>query len=197
MTSIVININEYPTPPATGEVPTDGVAREVDFPQDVNCSVEWAGQADDVSGAAMLELSLPRVAAIVVRGCFGLYHLVREHEGRQTSVPLYLLQFARDYEVPIIPAAEQLYSTFFCEHGEQPDEVPRDLYELGCVECEDTKTCSAYAQRLHDLVEAIAGSGAALHPLLPVAFPVGETRLLVQIMLVEYRRWAEIRGKSN
>lgn len=197
MTSIVININEYPTPSVSDKVATDGVADEVDFSEDIDFRNEWADQAHDVGGATMLELSPPRIAAIVVRGCFGLYHLVREHEGRHTSVPIYLLQFARDYEVPIIPAAEQLYFTFFCEHGEQPDEVPRDLYELGCVECEDPNTCSVYAQRLHDLVEAIAGSGAALHPLLPVAFPDGETRLLVQIMLVEYHRWAAIRGEST
>lgn len=197
MTSIVITINEYPTPSDTDKVATGGVTHEVDFPRDIDFSTEWVNRADDVGGAAMLELSPPRIAAVVVRGCFGLYHLVRKHDGRQTSVPLYLLQFARDYEVPIIPAAEQLYFKFFCEHGEQPNEVPRDLYELGCVECEDANTCSAYAQRLHDLIEAIAGSGAALHPLLPVAFPDGETRLLVQIMLVEYQRWAAIRGRSN
>jgi hypothetical protein len=139
----------------------------------------------------------PSIAAIVIRGCFGLYHLVREHDRRNASVPPYLLQFARDYEIPIIPAAEQLYFAFFCENGEQPDDVPRELHELGCVECEDADRCSVYAQQLHELIEAFAKSGAASHPLLPVVFPDGEARLLVQIMLVEYHRWAVIPGKAN
>jgi hypothetical protein len=197
MTSIVININEYLSTSAAAEALSDSVDHAAEFPEGVDGSVEWPGQIGGIGGAAMLDLTPPDIAAIVVRGCFGLYHLVREHDGRRTSVPPYLLQFARDYEVPLIPAAEQLYFAFFCEHGEQPDEVPRELFELGCVECEEADRCSVYAQQLHELVEAFAKSGAALHPLLPVVFAGGEPRLLVQIMLVEYHRWAKIPGEPN
>lgn len=197
MVSIVININGHRKPHETEEVPDIDELQEEDDLEYFDFNTDWPDQAEDESVDAITELSPQRIAAIVVRGCFGLYHLVREHADQRTSVPSYLLQFARDYEDPIIPAAEQLYFSFFCENGERPDEIPRDLYELGCVECKDVDRCSAYAQRLHTVVEALAAFDGVSHPLLPTVFRDGETRLLMQVVLVEYHRWTASRGSPD
>lgn len=153
-------------------------------------TAEWADPPADVVGAAMLGLTDARVAAIAVRGCFGLYHLVREHADQRTSVPPYLLEFARNYEEYIIPAAEEMYFAYFGANDKQPDGIPRGLYDVGCVDCMDVDKCVRYAHSLHQLLESHADPGPARPPLFPVKFPSAESQMLMQIMFVEYRRWA-------
>ncbi|HEX7324043.1 MAG TPA: hypothetical protein VF292_01640 [Rhodanobacteraceae bacterium] len=197
MTHIVININDPLKLGDTHGAPDNRSAREEDVPEDIDYSMDWPEPLQEKSGAAMLELSPPRVAAIAVKGCFSLYHLVREHAGQPSTVPAYLLRFAHDYEEYLIPAAEQMYFPYFTEHGTQPDEIPRELYELGCVECERADKCTSHAQRLHDLIEAYSASGEASSTVLSIAFPDAEARLLIQVLLTEYAKSATARAPSS
>lgn len=168
-----------------------------DIHADDDHTAEWADPPEDVVGPAMLKLSDARIAGIAVRGCFGLYHLVREHVDQRTSVPPYLLEFARNYEEYIIPAAEAMYCAYFDDNDKQPDEIPQGLYTVGCVDCLDVDNCARYACRLHQLLESHAGPGPTRPPLFPTEFPATESQLLMQIMFVEYRRWTAIKAKLD
>lgn len=220
MTRIIININEHIKAQSSDDAAgghtaeddalvddtidacndEDGCAERStseDSGADIDHNGEWAEPPDETVGPAMHGLSDARIAAIAVRGCFGLYHLVREHADQRTSVPPYLLKFARIYEEYIIPAAEAMYFAYFGANGKQPDEIPRGLYDVGCVDCMDVNKCARYACRLHQLLESFAGPGPARPPLFPVEFPATESGLLMQIMFVEYRRRNGADAKLN
>lgn len=161
---------------------------------DIDNSMFWLDSVYGESGAAMTELPPPRIAAIMVKGCFGLYHLVRQHRRRRTRVPEYLLHFARDCEEPIIPAAEVTYFKYYCEGGAKPDEIPDDLYLLGCVECEDAAKCSCHALRLHRLLEAFARASRTAQRDFIEVFPVEQSRPLMRAMFAEHRLWSTAKG---
>lgn len=220
MTTITIHINEHggtdgsnktrvnpladddtPIDEATDRWQDDDTGTDPEPIEDIDSgndhSGEWADPPEDVVGPAMLKLSDARIAGIAIRGCFGLYHLVREHADQRTSIPPYLLEFARNYEEYIIPAAEAMYEAYFDANDERPDEIPRGLYDLGCVDCMDVDNCARYAYRLHQLLGSHTGPGPTRPPLFPIKFPATESQLLMQIMFVEYRRCVKANDRSD
>lgn len=157
----------------------------------------WPDPPHEDMGELIANMFDPRIAAIMIKGCFGLYHLVREHRRRRTRVPGYLLQFARDCEEPIIPAAEVTYFRYYCEGGKQPEDIPDDLYLLGCVECEDPAKCTCHALRLHRLLEAFAGADRTAQRDFLEVFPAEESRPFMRAMFAEHRLRAAAKGKLS
>ena len=168
-----------------------GVDRELDDLPDINYNMFWDDPPhEDIDHACARELDGGDIPAILVKGCFALYHLVREHRRRRTRVPKYLLEFARTYEEPLIPAAETVYEDFF-DSGCDPGEIPEHLLDLGLAAADDVAVCVRHAMRLHSLLEACAGADRkAPREILRLIMPRGfALPLLLGLMLAECRHW--------
>lgn len=155
---------------------------------DIDNSWCWPDDPDE-SFDAFCPPGPERMAAIIVKGSFALYHLVREHRAKRTNVPAYLLAFARACEEPLIPAAESLYLAFF-DHGREPDEIPGDLLELGLSTADSVAACVPHALRLDHALQALATrTNAELHDMF-VAYPTDDgARLLADVLIAERRQW--------
>ena len=166
--------------------------RDLEDLPDINYNVFWDDPpSEDIDHACARERDGGDIPAILVKGCFALYHLVREHRRRRTKVPKFLLAFARTYEEPLIPAAETVYEDFF-DSGCDPGEIPEHLLELGLATADDVAVCVRYVMRLHGLLEACTSAdGKAprdiFKSIVPRSFALP---LLLGLMLAEYRRWA-------
>ena len=161
---------------------------EDDLP-DIDNEVFWLDPADEEPVKVMTKLPPERIAAIVVKGCFALYHLVREHRRRRTSVPEYLLRVAREHDIPLIPAAEALYVAYF-EGGHWPDDIPQGLLDIGSSTADSAAECIPHALRLHRLLEAFGSSRRTVQNEFFEMFPTDEgAMLLVQVMITRHRSW--------
>lgn len=156
---------------------------------DIDNDVFWLDPAAEEQVEVMTKLPAERIAAIVVKGCFALYHLVREHRRRRTSVPQYLLHLAREHENPLIPAAEALYIAYF-EGGRWPDDIPKGLLDIGLSTADHAAECTPHAWRLHRLLEAFGGASLAIQKEFFEMFPTDEgAMLLVQLMISKHWAW--------
>ena len=187
----IIDIRNHSRPPRKCRQ-GDGADVDPDDLPDITCDWAW----DDPASAQMdkanaQELDGDRIPAIMVKGCFALYHLVREHKQRHTRVPKYLLGFARIYEDPLIPTAETVYEDFF-DGGCAPGEIPEHLLDVGLATADDVAVCVRHAMRLHYTLEACANSDDEaprdiLKSILPRGFAL---HLLLGLMLASYRSQA-------
>lgn len=192
----ITDIKNYPRPPRKRRQGRDA-GIELDLPPDINCNMSW----DDPPSAELDKdpeelLDGDRIPAIVVKGCFALYHLVREHKRRRTRVPKYLLAFARTYEEPLIPAAETVYEDFF-GGGCDPGEIPEHLMDVGLDTAYNVDVCVRHALRLHYLLEVCTRTDSAaprdaLSGIMPRGFAL---HLLLGLLLAEYQRWAATAGE--
>jgi hypothetical protein len=163
---------------------------------DIDNGVLWLDPPTDEQIASVTALPLECIAAILVKGCFALYHLVREHRRRRTKVPEYLLRFARTYEEPLIPIAETMYLNYF-DYDLEKVEIPEHLLDLGLATADQVAACVLHAMRLHRLLEAFGKDGGTTQRAFFRAMRRGDETLylLLWAMLGEYRRGIESRKR--
>lgn len=153
----------------------------------------WKEPRADATPEELRALPDEEMAAILIKGLFAIYHLSRKHATLPRKVPDYLYDYAKQFEEPIVPAAETLYGHFFhgtpCHPG---DEIPDDLFELGMGTARNTDSCVRHGLRLHAFLAAFAGdvpqAERAAHRLFRATVHPGSARLLLPLFET-CRRW--------
>lgn len=115
----------------------------------------WKEPRADATAEVLRALPDEEMAAVLIKGLFAIYHLSQKHAKLPRKVPDYLYDYALQFEVPIIPAAEKVYeSSILGRLLRRKDDIPEDLLDLGLFGTETADQCVHHAVRMHACLAA-------------------------------------------
>lgn len=144
----------------------------------------WKEPREYATPDVLRGLTDEEMAAVLIKGMFAIYHLSREHAKLARKVPEYLVDYARQFEKPIVPTAETLYGRYFMDDLVHPgDVIPDDLHELGMGTADNAGSCVHHARCLHGFLAAFVDDAPQAKRVLARLFRASTRRRSGRILL--------------